>query len=111
MNDVDRKAAKNACVAPMAKALANAERALELAVIKLGALPAAVKEFHYGVGTHVSYMGETFSWIGQAQKLAADSLGAVGEAHKLLDSLRKGHDLDPPDVVTLNGGGGCKPNC
>lgn len=93
----------------MTLALAHAERDLQKAIISCAALPAAIKDFHHAIGTHVTYVAVAISSATGAAGLSADALMRVADCHRALDSLRYTKKLPEPDLVTLNGGGGGKP--
>lgn len=93
----------------MAEALGMAETAVEMAMITTGALPQAIKNFHYAIGTHVTLMNEPLAHAGVALQRLGDAVMALASAHHRLDAIRKVKNMPNPGPVPLNGGGGGKP--
>lgn len=98
-----------ASVDAMALALGKAETAVERAMILIAALPAAIKEFHYEIGTHVTYVDDAYNRAAAALQAASNALVNLTSCHHSLDDLRAKKGLPSPGVEPLNGGGNGKP--
>lgn len=93
----------------MATALGLAETAVETAMVLAGALPAAIKDFHYAIGTHVTLMNEPLANVGTAMQKMGDAMMALSSAHHRLNAIRAHRKMPEPGLVALDGGGGGKP--
>ena len=93
----------------MARSLGVAETATQRAMMSVGDLPTAVRDFGHAIGTHVSMFGDIHEQIGAAHAKIASGFAMLGVAHGLLNDMRLAKGLPDPGAEPLNGGGGGKP--